>query len=98
MILPQNIIKQHLCNIPAFIISANVLFSRFTLQIDWIFKKANIIVVTDENIGVYLMFQVHLFEASKVKFLKKKRIKTKASPEEQKQHVKSKRPHISVFT
>ena len=56
------------------------------------------IAVMDKNNGVYLMSPAHLFSASKVQFLEKRRIKLETSREEQKQNMKLKRPQTSVFT
>ena len=54
-----------MCEIAAFVIPDIVLLNIFLSQVDWIFEKANIAVM-DENSGVFLMFQVHLFDAPKV--------------------------------
>ena len=51
----------------------------------------------DKNNGVYLMLQVHLFDASKVQFLERRPIKTEDSQEEQKQSIKLERPQTSVL-
>ena len=56
------------------------------------------IAVMDKNNGVYLMLPAHLFSASKVQFLEKRRIKLETSREKQKQNMKLKRPQTSVFT
>ena len=96
--MPLNVIGRHLCDIAAFIISDNVLFTRFLSQVDWISEKANVIAAMDKNSEGYLMLQVHLFDASKIQFLERKRIKTEPSREEQKQSIKLKRPQTSVFT
>ena len=68
---------QHLCDIDAFIISDTILFNTFLSQVDWISEKANIIVVMEKNSGVYLMLQIHLFDASKVEFLEGRDLKQK---------------------
>ena len=60
-----NVIERHLCEIAALVIPDIVLLNIFLSQVDWIFEKANIAVM-DENSGVFLMFQVHLFDAPKV--------------------------------
>ena len=60
-----NVIERHLCEIAAFVIPDIVLLNIFLSQVDWIFEKANVAVM-DENSGVFLMFQVHLFDAPKV--------------------------------
>ena len=60
-----NVIERHLCEIATFVIPDIVLLNIFLSQVDWIFEKANIAVM-DENSGVFLMFQVHLFDAPKV--------------------------------
>ena len=39
IILPLNVIERHLYDIAAFIISANVLFTRFSSQVGWISEK-----------------------------------------------------------
>ena len=43
----------------------------------------------EENNGVYLMLQIHLFDVSKVEFLDRRQIKTEASREEQERNIKS---------
>ena len=60
-----NVIERHLCEIAALVIPDIVLLNIFLSQVDWIFEKANIAVM-DENSGVFLMFQVHVFDAPKV--------------------------------
>ena len=57
------------------------LFNTFLSQVDWISEKANIIVVMEKNSGVYLMLQIHLFDASKVEFLEGRDLKTEALQE-----------------
>ena len=76
LILPQNVIKQHLCDIATYIISDNILLTRSLSLVDSISERANIIVVMDEYNGVYLMSQVHLFDTSKTEFMERKGIKT----------------------
>ena len=59
-------------DVAALIISENVLFIRFLSQVDWISEKANIIAVMDKNSGVYLMLQIHLFDASNFNFWRRR--------------------------
>ena len=58
---PLNVIEPHLCDIAVFIISDNVLFTRFLSHVDWVSGKAIIIAALVKHNGAYLMFIFSMF-------------------------------------
>ena len=87
IILPTNVFEQHLR------VLLHSLYQTTFCSPDFCWKQISV-----SWISVYLMLQIHLFNASKVQFLERRRIKTKVSRQEQKQGLVNKMMVLRHFS